>query len=97
MISDEDTREAVRLIASALDVLRQGGELSGERVNEILAKASVGESVYGYCPVCGAAGVARERRIHGDDICARGHHYFSSSALTDARDAAERRDRTNKL
>ncbi len=36
---------------------------------------------YGYCPICGAPGVQRERRINGDDECANGHKYPSRSAL----------------
>lgn len=39
---------------------------------------------YGYCPRCGAPGVARERRIDGNDQCANGHDYPSSTALVAA-------------
>lgn len=41
------------------------------------------ESVYGYCPQsnCGAPGVTRERRMNGNDRCARGHSYASRDAL----------------
>lgn len=35
---------------------------------------------YGYCPVCGAVGVSRERRPNGDDKCANGHTYPSLKA-----------------
>ena len=38
-------------------------------------------AVYGYCPVCGGAGVMRERRPNGDDKCTNGHKYPSSKAL----------------
>ena len=35
------------------------------------------KATLGYCPVCGAPGTLRERRINGDDICANGHRYPS--------------------
>lgn len=35
---------------------------------------------YGYCPLCGAVGVSRERRPDGDDKCANGHTYKSVKA-----------------
>lgn len=38
-------------------------------------------SVYGYCPVCGAPGVLRERRPGGNDQCQAGHTYPSSAAV----------------
>lgn len=37
-------------------------------------------SIYGYCPVCGAMGVNRERRPNGNDQCANGHTYPSAQA-----------------
>lgn len=36
--------------------------------------------IYGYCPMCGAKGVSRERRPNGDDKCEHGHAYPSLSA-----------------
>jgi hypothetical protein len=37
---------------------------------------------YGACPVCGAAGTARERRFTGGrDTCSNGHQYLSASAV----------------
>ena len=52
-----------------------------------LAQPAVTEShkqepvaVYGYCPECGAEGVARERRPDGNDCCANGHTYPSRTA-----------------
>jgi ribosomal protein S17E len=36
---------------------------------------------YGYCPICGAKGKSRERRINGDDRCENDHVYPSSTAL----------------
>jgi hypothetical protein len=35
---------------------------------------------YGYCPLCGAVGVSRERRPDGNDKCANGHTYPSDRA-----------------
>jgi len=36
---------------------------------------------YGYCPVCGAVGVTRERRLNGNDKCENGHVYPSKDAV----------------
>ncbi len=36
---------------------------------------------YGYCPICGAKGKSRERRINGDDRCENDHVYPSSTTL----------------
>lgn len=41
-------------------------------------------AAYGYCPVCGAMGSARERRINGNDQCIRGHVYPSANAKKEA-------------
>jgi len=41
-------------------------------------------AVYGYCPICGAEGVMRERRPNGYDKCAKGHTYPSSKATPPA-------------
>ena len=39
------------------------------------------ETTYGTCPICGAPGVTRERRLlHGVDRCATGHVYPSVEA-----------------
>ena len=37
-------------------------------------------AVYGYCPQCGAKGAMRERRPNGNDKCANGHTYPSSTS-----------------
>lgn len=37
-------------------------------------------SPYGYCPVCGASGKMRERRMDGNDTCTNGHTYPSKNA-----------------
>ena len=39
------------------------------------------ENMYGYCPICGAQGMQRERRMGGDDKCANGHTYPSVQSL----------------
>ena len=41
---------------------------------------AVTSAPYGFCPICGAPGVSRERCIDGNDHCARGHVYPSKSA-----------------
>jgi len=38
-------------------------------------------SSYGFCPICDAPGVTRERRPNGNDECAKGHRYPSRNAL----------------
>ena len=51
------------------EVQRLGQEIEQEPV-----------AVYGYCPQCGAKGVMRERRSNGNDKCANGHTYPSSTS-----------------
>ena len=51
------------------EVQRLGQEIEQEPV-----------AVYGYCPECGAKGVMRERRPNGNDKCANGHTYPSSTS-----------------
>jgi hypothetical protein len=36
---------------------------------------------YGFCPICGSIGVAREKRPNGNDKCSAGHIYLSDNAL----------------
>lgn len=36
---------------------------------------------YGYCPVCEAPGIARDRTPGGNDKCAGGHTYPSADAV----------------
>lgn len=36
---------------------------------------------YGLCPLCGAPGKTRERRLDGNDTCVNGHTYPSKDAL----------------
>ena len=37
---------------------------------------------YGYCPICNAKGLSRERHPDGSDVCTNGHIYESKYALT---------------
>jgi hypothetical protein len=41
---------------------------------------------YGLCPRCGAPGVRRERRVHGNDQCERGHEYPSAASVGEQRE-----------
>lgn len=50
---------------------------------ELVAMVKQTESVYGFCPNCGARGKSRERRINGMDACENGHLYPSRDALKD--------------
>ena len=36
---------------------------------------------YGICPICGARGINRERRLNGDDMCSNFHSYPSKDAV----------------
>lgn len=36
---------------------------------------------HGYCPICGAAGKSREKRLDGNDKCQNGHTYSSKDSL----------------
>lgn len=45
-----------------------------------LTRPAAPDSVYGHCPTCGAPGITRERRPNGNDKCANGHTYPSSTA-----------------
>ena len=38
-------------------------------------------SPYGYCPICGANGISRERRPNGNDRCEKDHIYPSKDAI----------------
>lgn len=52
-------------------------------------KISETPSPYGNCPICGAPGAMRERRLNGNDRCAKGHEYPSSSAVKLTQDPTE--------
>lgn len=40
---------------------------------------------YGFCPICGANGVMRERRPDGNDRCSAGHTYPSRNSVGEVR------------
>jgi len=45
-------------------------------------KAQEPVTMYGHCPMCGAKGVSRERRLNGNDLCESGHIYPSRDSTT---------------
>ena len=51
-----------------------------DRPSSNSSEISVVDAPYGYCPTCGAKGVARERRLDGNDVCANKHTYPSRYA-----------------
>jgi hypothetical protein len=53
-------------------------------------------SELGYCPQCGAACFARERRLNGNDICERGHKYPSHKALKEPSNLGCWKNKLNK-
>ena len=86
------TQEVLKLALEALqaDELDMVDDGSGNMVfrkeqaiiaiKEALAQTQEPVAVYGYCPECGAKGVMRERRPNGNDKCANGHTYPSSTS-----------------
>jgi endogenous inhibitor of DNA gyrase (YacG/DUF329 family) len=40
---------------------------------------------YGFCPICGANGITRERRLDGNDRCSAGHTYPSRNSVGEVR------------
>lgn len=48
---------------------------------ELIKPVSPSEYAYGRCPICGARGKSRERRINGNDACENGHVYPSKDAI----------------
>jgi hypothetical protein len=69
-----------KLVDKAITAIKQA------RSAPYVQSAERGEpvAVYGYCPICGAEGVMRERRPNGYDKCAKGHTYPSSKATPPA-------------
>jgi len=49
--------------------------------DEIEKLKTVPLAPYGFCPICGAPGVLRERRPDGNDRCNQGHTYPSRSSV----------------
>ena len=78
---NEEVLAAVRAARAAL-----GKRLARRVVQRVLGKAEPHSSEkhpYGYCPVCGAVGVQRERGPFGNDTCMAGHTYPSAKAKTE--------------
>jgi len=42
---------------------------------------------YGFCPICGANGIIRERRPDGNDRCSAGHTYPSRNSVGEVKQA----------
>ena len=77
------TQEALKLALEALERFEGNKKLWPEAITaikEALAQTQEPVAVYGYCPECGAKGVMRERRPNGNDKCANGHTYPSSTS-----------------
>ena len=77
------TQEALKLALEALERFEGNKKLWPEAITaikEALAQEQEPVAVYGYCPECGAKGVMRERRPNGNDKCANGHTYPSSTS-----------------
>lgn len=51
-----------------------------ETLAGIVQQQLEGKAPYGYCPVCGLPGEARERKLTGNDTCESGHVYPSMEA-----------------
>ncbi len=69
-----------RLAEESKDKPDKTDEINYETVDKFLGVDR--HSPYGFCPICGSKGVSRERRLNGDDRCAQGHRYPSSTAKT---------------
>jgi hypothetical protein len=88
------TQEALKVVMDALDDLLywDNGKPEYDEARkalqvgkQALAQTQEPVAVYGYCPECGAKGVMRERRPNGDDKCANGHTYPSSTSTSPQR------------
>ena len=83
------TQEALKVVMDALEDLLywDNGKPEYDEARkalqvgkQALAQTQEPVAVYGYCPECGAKGVMRERRPNGNDKCANGHTYPSSTS-----------------
>ena len=88
------TQKALKVVMDALDDLLywDNGKPEYDEARkalqvgkQALAQTQEPVAVYGYCPECGAKGVMRERRPNGDDKCANGHTYPSSTSTSPQR------------
>jgi predicted RNA-binding Zn-ribbon protein involved in translation (DUF1610 family) len=68
-----------KLVAqAAIEALAERAMQEVQRLGQEIEQEPL--AVYGYCPQCGAKGVMRERRPNGNDKCANGHTYPSSTS-----------------
>jgi len=65
-------------ITAIKEALKEHAMQEVQRLGQEIEQEPV--AVYGYCPQCGAKGVMRERRPNGNDKCANGHTYPSSTS-----------------
>ena len=96
MNQDQKLREAASVMRSELRTLAEKGcghcfpqdcdwPNCNQRAKELTEALTAQQAApYGYCPICGAKGEMRERRMDGNDTCANGHNYKSSKAVQQA-------------
>jgi hypothetical protein len=72
--------------AGDVAVWRLGGSYRAQQaiaaIKAVLEAKDGTVTVYGYCPICNAEGLSRERHPDGSDVCTNGHIYKSKDALT---------------
>lgn len=92
MNQDQQLREAlernVMVMRAAADKVQDAtianGLYAAAELTETALTATQQAAPYGYCPICGAKGEMRERRMGGNDTCGNGHNYKSSEAVQQA-------------
>jgi Lar family restriction alleviation protein len=78
----------LRIVNTAREYVRERNEQNFEFLAEAVKSYNPDDrrepeqinDPYGYCPICGARGVMREKCLDGNDRCEKGHYYKSSSA-----------------
>ena len=80
-------KEALRLALEALEMVCEHGAIlrpieTRDAIKAALEAKDGTVTVYGYCPICNAKGLSRERHPNGSDVCTNGHIYESKYALT---------------
>jgi hypothetical protein len=74
----DDVKKYAAMLGESMNEFSRAAQY--ERVERLRALELSRE--YGYCPVCGDACAARERRPDGDDTCVNGHTYPSAAATS---------------